>query len=215
MSMQKSNNNPVLVYNSLLARRPLLTKIATGAILSALSELISQLTTTSAQKTDENLKGGFHKIRSLLQRPKYQKLLLMLLYGGVVNAPINHFFYQWLTLFTNKRIAPKWRRLAQLCGSWCVISPIQVFGLITALTLVNLGPGEKDGPASKKLKAVQDSLQTRYGTMLTSSILSSTVFVSVAQQFIAPEKWSVFFSFAYAALNTGQNIYMKLSSSQK
>ncbi|SCU91561.1 LAFA_0F04500g1_1 [Lachancea sp. 'fantastica'] len=212
MSMQKSNNNPVLVYNSLLARRPLLTKIATGAILSALSELISQCTTTSTRKTDEKHTTGLQGIKAFLQKPKYRKLLAMLLYGGIVNAPINHFFYQWLTLFTSRRVAPKWRRLAQLCGSWFVISPVQVFGLLTALTLVNLEPGEtRGGLVKEKVKAVRNSLHTRYGPMLTSSILSSTVFVSVAQQFIAPEKWSVFFSFAYAMLNTGQNIYMKMS----
>ncbi|SCU93912.1 LAME_0F05424g1_1 [Lachancea meyersii CBS 8951] len=212
MSIQQSNTNPVLAYNSLLARRPLLTKMVTGAVLSALSELISQCTTLNTQTTSEKPKSGLYRLKQLLLMPKYRKMVFMLLYGGLVNAPINHYFYRWLTLLTSQKVGPKWRRLAQLCGSWFVISPIQVFGLITALTLVNLDTSKEH--ISQKIKAVWASLKSRYGPMLTSSIVSSTVFVSVAQQYISTEKWSVFFSFAYAMLNTGQNIYMKLSPGQ-
>ncbi|SCU80469.1 LADA_0B07646g1_1 [Lachancea dasiensis] len=211
MSM-RTQANPLATYNVLLQRRPLLTKIATGAVLSALSELISQFTTPSVQTLGENddgrPKSSLQKVKSLLQKPKYCKLLVMLLYGGLVNAPINHYFYGWITQFTNRSVAPRWKRLAQLCGSWFVVSPIQVLGLITALTLVN----SPEQQMSHKLTAVAASLRARYGPMLTSSVISSTAFVSIAQQYISPEKWSVFFSLAYAVLNTGQNIYMKISS---
>ncbi|CAR22150.1 KLTH0C08404p [Lachancea thermotolerans CBS 6340] len=208
MSVQTRQISIAARYNVLLTKYPLLTKMVTGAVLSALSELVSQFTTASkTQDKDEKQLSILQKLASALQKPRYRKLLSMFLYGGLVNAPINHFCYGWITRFTSRNVAPKWKRMAQLCGSWFIVSPVQVFFLVIALTLVNLDQGASK--LSQKLDAVKSSLRSKYGPMLSSSVISATAFVSIAQQFIAPEKWSVFFSFAYAALNTGQNIYLK------
>ncbi|SCU78801.1 LANO_0A04060g1_1 [Lachancea nothofagi CBS 11611] len=212
MSLQLSKTNPAAKYNVLLKRYPLTTKMVTGAVLGAISELISQYTTPSKDENAQNPTTVIQKLVLLLQKTKFRKLLAMFLYGGLVNAPINHFFYQWITIFTDRRVSSKWKRLSQLCGSWFVVSPIQVFGLITALTLVNMD--SQKSQLCQKLAAVKATLRNKYGPMLTSSVISSTAFVSIAQQFISPDKWSVFFSFAYAVLNTGQNIYMKMAPKQ-
>ncbi|CUS21617.1 LAQU0S03e06722g1_1 [Lachancea quebecensis] len=211
MTVQPRQASVVTRYNVLLTRYPLLTKMATGAVLSAVSELVSQLTTTSkAKDSNEKRLSMSQKLAHALQKPSYRKLLSMFLYGGLVNAPINHFCYGWITRFTSQNVTPKWKRMAQLCGSWFIVSPIQVFFLVIALTLVNLD--QEAYKLSQKLNAVKTSLRSRYGPMFSSSVVSATAFVSIAQQFITPEKWSVFFSFAYAALNTGQNIYLKRGS---
>lgn len=194
MSLQASGISPAARYNYLLKKRPLLTKIVTGAVLNAASELISQLTTQSKEDNEgqKRSSGSLEKLKQLIQKPRYFKLIAMLLYGGLVNAPISHFCYKWITYFTDRRVAAKWKRLAQLCGSWFVVSPIQVFFLITALTLVNLDA--KSAKLSQGLQAVKANLRSKYAPMLSSSIVSSTAFVSIAQQYIAPEKWSVFLS---------------------
>lgn len=214
----------VTTYNRLLAAYPLLTKSATGAVLSALGELISQSCSSSASTQVKRQTPAetpaetpseasvMNRIRAALATPQYSKLLLMFLYGALVNAPINHFSYKWINRFTNTKVIARWRRLAQLCGSWVLVTPVQVFLLLVTLTLVNMGQagGQK---LARCLPHLKENLRARYVKMLSSSLVSSTVFVSFAQQLIPPEKWSVFFSFAYAALGTGQNMYLKKHSS--
>lgn len=182
--------SPLERYNSLLQKYPLLTKSFTGAILSAIGELISQWLTVR----------GPEKLKKL----KLIKVACMLLYGATVNAPINHYGYKWIQDYTIKKVDVKWRKIAQLGASWFIVSPVQVFGLLMVLTTIN---SEKRITMGK----IQNAIKNRYVPMLSSSLVSSTVLISVAQRYISPEKWSVFFSFAYACLGVGQNVYLKLN----
>ncbi|SCV03438.1 LAMI_0H08152g1_1 [Lachancea mirantina] len=209
----KPLNNPVGHYNDLLKKYPLLTKSVTGALLAALGELISQVITSRDGDPVSAKRSLGQRLKELVLKPQYRKILLMFLYGGLVNAPINHFCYQWITKVTTKHVTTvRWRRLSQLCGSWFIVSPIQVLFLITALTVSNLQNSAAD---FKELRAkILQNIKHRYLPMLSSGIISSSVFVSIAQQCISPEKWSLFLSFAYAFLNTGQNVYMKMKSSK-
>ncbi|SCW01612.1 LAFE_0E03488g1_1 [Lachancea fermentati] len=212
MLKQTRTIRPLGFYNEQLQKNPLLVKAITGAVLSATGELISQSTAAASSQRDEKLSTLKEKLKYITSVPKYKKIFMMLLYGGLINAPISHYLYKWITVVTNKHVVAKWRRLAQLCGSWLVVSPIQVFFLVIALTIVNI---EQRLSVNKCMTSIKESLKNKYTPMLTSSIVSSTVFVSLAQQLITPEKWSVFLSFAYAGLNTAQNIYMKLAPAKE
>ncbi|CDO93549.1 unnamed protein product [Kluyveromyces dobzhanskii CBS 2104] len=174
-------------YNTSLRRSPLLTKCATGAVLGALSELVSQWVSLSPEKKKKKL--------DLI------KVLLMGLYGGLFSATVNHFSYKWINEYTIKKVVSRYRSLVQLGCSLFIVSPIQVLGLLFTLTSVNNGKVDR--------KVVINAIKARYLTMLSSSLATTTVLMSIAQRFIAPEKWSVFFSLAYAVLGTGQNVYLK------
>lgn len=204
-------------YNRLLLKHPLLVKSLTGASLSSLGELISQWTTIVAQgngKKDEESDGqksALQTLKRLISEPNLLKILIMFCYGGLINAPINHFMYRYITKFTNLHIrSPKTRNFAQLAAAMSVVSPIQVLFLIGTLTVVNNQVGAS---LIKIWPQIKRNIRERYTKILTSSCLTSTFLVSFAQRFIEPEKWSVFFSFAYAILGTGQNIYLKLKDS--
>lgn len=172
----------------MLQKRPLVTKILTGAVLSSVSELLSQWLTMKASDKENKI--------------KWIKIAVMFLYGGTINAPINHFSYKWINELTSQKVVPKWRNLVQLFCSWFIVSPVQVLGLLLVLTSIN----SEKRISIEKLRRV---LKNRYLKMLSSSLITSTVLVSVAQRYIATEKWSVFFSVAYACLGTGQNVYLK------
>ncbi|CAH00328.1 uncharacterized protein KLLA0_D03751g [Kluyveromyces lactis] len=174
-------------YNILLKRNPLLTKCITGAVLTGLSELFSQWVSLSPEERKEKL--------------NWIKVALMSLYGGLFNAPVNHFSYKWINEYTIRKVVSKYRSLVQLGCSLGMVSPIQVLGLLFTLTSVNNGKVDK----TKIIHAIK----TRYAAMLSSSLATSTVLMSIAQRYISPDKWSVFFSLAYAILGTAQNIYLK------
>lgn len=206
--VQKSS--PIESYNRLLTKNPLLVKVLTGSVLSGLNEIISSLLTGKIQL-------------SVLS----QKTLLMLIYGGCINTPINHFGYKYLIQVVSKLSkfcklkSKKAINLMQLLGSLFIISPIQVCFLILTLSIVNSPIINSGGSIIALIKNarnnfkqfssnLKDSVNDKFVKFYTSSFISSTVFVNVAQNFIEPEKWAIFFSCAYTSLNTAQNIYLKL-----
>lgn len=99
------------------------------------------------------------------------------------------------------------KKTVQLLASLSMVAPLQVLFLVSTLTLLN-SKVNNDIPAM--LRAIKQGLKSKYLKILTSSWVSTSVLVSIAQNFIEPEKWSIFFSFAYAFLGTAQNIFLKL-----
>lgn len=204
-------------YNRMLHQNPILTKSVTGATLSAIGEIVSQWATivTTSKKVDEENTDGDNEKRtktsisySLICHTNFSKVFIMFCYGGLINAPINHFMYGWITKYTQKRfISLRVKQLVQLLASLVIVSPIQVFFLVSILTIVN---SDVKGRLTKYFPFIKQNLKSKYFKILTSSWISSSFLVSFAQRFIEPEKWSVFFSFAYAILGTGQNIYLKM-----
>ncbi|SSD61214.1 uncharacterized protein SCODWIG_02975 [Saccharomycodes ludwigii] len=200
-------------YNILLKKRPLLVKILTGSVLSSLNELISTTLTSS--------KGNKTNLQVL-----YKKIILMMFYGGLINSPINHYGYKLLVSFTkNLKVKNSIRNLIQLCCSLTVITPIQVLLLIVTLTIVNLPILNANSALvsiklfindfKKILGLLQKNIKSKFPKVYLSSLISSTLFVSFAQHYLQPENWSIFFSFAYTALNTSQNIYIKLKQKEE
>lgn len=212
MSKVPQSRSIISIYNGLLATHPLLVKSITGALLSSLGELISQWTTIlyGGGEGDKSGRPGKQAavLYKLFREPKILKVFLMFCYGGMINAPINHFMYRYITDFTSKTFkSAKARSLAQLLAALSIVSPTQVLFLVTTLTIVN---ANFDGDFTRLWISVKRSIRSKYAKILASSCLSTTFLVSFAQKYIEPEKWSVFFSFAYAVLGTSQNIYLKL-----
>lgn len=211
MSKVPQRRSVISIYNGLLAKHPLLVKSITGALLSSLGELISQWTAILYGSLQSE---GTEKYRSwkvicaqLIREPKILKVLVMFCYGGLINAPINHFMYRRITAITGRYFeSARTRSLVQLLAALAVVSPIQVLFLVAILTINT----HFDGDVNRLWIHIKRSVKSKYVKVLTSSCVSTTVLVSLAQRYIEPEKWSVFFSFAYAILGTGQNIYLKL-----
>ncbi|QLQ80299.1 hypothetical protein HG537_0D03000 [Torulaspora globosa] len=186
----------ISIYNGLLAKYPLLVKSITGAVLSSVGELISQWTTILYGNESDTIK-----------RERLLKVLVMFCYGGLINAPINHFMYGRITAITGRYFkSARARSLVQLLAALSIVSPIQVLLLVAVLTINT----HFDGDVNRLWNHIKHSVKSKYVKILTSSCVTTTVLVSFAQRYIEPEKWSVFFSFAYAILGTGQNIYLKL-----
>lgn len=199
-------------YDKALTQNPLPTKILTGALLSSLGELTSQITAGFISKKQQGILKKLAYVGKIIARNP-SKILLMFCYGGFINAPINHYLYGWITQITNGRIVSnKLRKFVQLIASLAIVSPIQVGCLISALTVVNQNVG---WALTKYPSMIRNNLKAKYFKVLSSSLVSSTILISIAQRFISPAKWSVFFSFAYALLGTGQNIYLKIASTAK
>ncbi|AQZ11510.1 (ZYRO0B05434g) [Zygosaccharomyces parabailii] len=193
-------------YNKALTQHPLVTKALTGAILSSLGELISQLSTGVVSREGQSTLKRVRGVLKIVARQP-SKILLMFCYGGLINAPINHYLYGWITKYTNSKIVNvTLRRLLQLLASLLIVSPIQVGFLVSSLTVVNQNVG---WALAKYPPMIKQNLRTKYFKILSSSWVTSTILVSIAQKYVEPAKWSVFFSFAYAILATGQNIYLK------
>lgn len=196
-------------YNKALTQHPLLTKALTGAILSSLGELVSQLSTGLVSREGQTTLKRLKAVLKIVARQP-SKILLMFCYGGLINAPINHYLYGWITQVTNGKIVNvTLRKLLQLLASLLIVSPIQVGFLVSSLTVVNQNVG---WALAKYPPMIKENLRAKYLKILSSSWVTSTILVSIAQKYVAPAKWSVFFSFAYAILATGQNIYLKLAA---
>lgn len=152
------NKSIVVRYNQHLYENPLLVKSVTGATLSSLGELISQCTAIVAKHpaTDDNKQSKplkLTQLRKLLCELKLSRVLMMACYGGLINAPINHFLYGWITKTTNMKVMTnKMRKLLQLLASLSIVAPLQVFFLVCTLTLVN---GNINGDLKKMLSSVK------------------------------------------------------------
>lgn len=208
MSKVPQSRSIISIYNGLLAKHPLLVKSITGALLSSLGELISQWTAILYGGNGSESGSRETTWIRLIREPKILKVFLMFCYGGLVNAPINHFMYGRITKVTSTYFkSAGTRSVAQLLAALSLVSPVQVLFLVTTLTVVNT---HFDGDVGKLWAHIKRSVKSKYVKILTSSCVSTTVLVSFAQKYIEPQKWSVFFSFAYAILGTSQNIYLKL-----
>ncbi|QLL34380.1 hypothetical protein HG536_0G02410 [Torulaspora globosa] len=211
MSKEPGSGSIISIYNGLLAKHPLLVKSITGALLSSLGELISQWTTilygSYKSESTEKYRSPKAICGQLIREPKILKVLVMFCYGGLINAPINHFMYRRITAITGKYCkSAKARSFVQLLAALSIVSPLQVLFLVAILTINT----HFDGDVNRLWTHIKRSVKSKYVKILTSSCVSTTVLVSFAQKYIEPEKWSVFFSFAYAILGTSQNIYLKL-----
>ncbi|CAH2353380.1 hypothetical protein CLIB1423_10S03686 [[Candida] railenensis] len=205
-------------YLNYLAKYPLLTKSVTAAVLSGLNE-------TLASVLAKDIKTA--KIKGItVKHVLSPKILTMMIYGAFIITPTSHYLYGILnTIFKGPKLSVK-MKIAQIATSLCTITPI-LSGIFTSwISLINnysfpsvphKGGIQNYHRADYKQEllnmktAVCAGLKKNYLVVLKSSVVTSLVTLSVAQNFIKPELWVVFFNVVYFVLGTVQNTKIKLS----
>lgn len=198
------------LYLQYLQKYPLVTKSVTSGVLNGLNEILASHVTKDSATASE--------FKS--------KVIKMVIYGSFLLTPLSHTLYGILhklfdKLSGGKPLTAK-LKLLQVLASLSTITPI-LCGLFTAWTsLINnyssgdqafANPVEKLGQEITRMKRViKNGLHLNYGRILKSSLITSGVSLVIAQNYIAPELWVVFFNAIYFVLGTYQNIKQKQAS---
>lgn len=190
------------VYLQYLAKYPLLTKSITAGVLNGLNELIASI-----------ISRDFSSFKLSLNN----KIVKMVLYGSLILTPISHNLYGILNKVYGSKLSPL-LKICQVLTSVCTIQPI-ISAIFTAwISVIN------EFQPSSKIEDVDDlkheltnlqhiikkGLWNNYSRNLKSSVITNCISLSIAQNFLKPELWVVFFNIVYFVLGTYQNTKIKM-----
>ncbi|KAG7881186.1 hypothetical protein KL938_003316 [Ogataea parapolymorpha] len=198
-------------YLDTLENRPLATKALTAAILNGLNEQLA--TCFAGESRKSTIKIGSKEVQ--LSHSITKRVPLMFLYGLLINGPFTHYAYKLLHLAYRPPLGPR-KRLAQILTSMVTITPaisalmISYISLISNINIANI----KDLSSAKTelldvLWKTKVALQKSLVSVIRSSWVSSPIFMLVAQSFLKPNQWAVFFNFCYFVLGTYNNTIIK------
>lgn len=200
-----SLNQQYLVY---LAKYPLLTKLATLGVFAALNEMIALGVSGDVKKTEFNLLGAKLRIRHVLS----PRILQMVFYGACIATPISHNLYSVLNKFFTGKLTPR-MKLLQLLTSLCTVTPCLSAVYVAWLSFLN---GYKSqgaglfGEIQRLFRVLASGVKNNFPTVYKTSLGTTVVAMTVAQNFLPPELWVVFFSLVYFVVGTIQNTRIKM-----
>lgn len=205
MSLLKVNKQ----YLAYLSKYPLVTKSVTAGVLAGLNETLASLVAGDIKKVQV--------VRFQVRHVLSPKIVTMVVYGSLILTPVSHKLYGILNrVFGGPNISKK-MKIAQVASSLCFITPTLSAIFATWISLLNgYTPSFSGTTASAELAKIKlvviHALKTAYPPILRSSLVTSLCCMVVAQNFIEPELWVVFFNFVYFVLGTVQNTRVKLAS---
>lgn len=201
MSLSRYNKQ----YLGYLNKYPLLTKSLTSAVFCGLNETVATFLAGESQSSKVLGVSIPHAVLS--------KLFTMVFYGAFIITPLSHQMYGVLNRVFGNRLLPK-MKIAQLITSLSTITPALVAVYTTWLSLINgyrPGAGNTLGQElGRAFEAVKIGMKRSYTQLLKLSVLTSLFTLSVAQNFIAPDLWVVWFTVVYFILGTFQNYKLKM-----
>lgn len=192
-------------YLDSLQKYPLLTKSATAAVLAALNEMIASGVSGDIKKTRIQLFGNTREIRHVLS----PKIVSMVVYGALIVTPISHTLYKILNRIFLGKLSPL-MKLAQLATSLCTISPILSAVYVSWLSIINGYTGTSKVSPKCLAQMVKTGLKNNFFAVYKTSLLTLVVAMTIAQNFLPPQLWVVFFSLVYFVVGTVQNTRFKL-----
>ncbi|KAK6458670.1 uncharacterized protein RJT20DRAFT_7846 [Scheffersomyces xylosifermentans] len=201
-------------YLTYLAKYPLLTKSITAGVFSGLNEIVSSSITNEFK---ESVVFGKYKVKHFFT----QKLLTMIIYGSLIATPISHNLYYIINnkLFVGALTTKG--KILKILTSLLTVTPILSACFVSWIALINNYKLKTDkefdiGLEAKKIVAiVKAGLKKGYKAVLKSSLVTSFFSLIVAQAFIPPELWVVFFNLVYFVLGTYQNTKLKKLQKQQ
>lgn len=201
-----SLNKQYLFY---LSKYPLLTKLATSGVLAALNEMIASGISGDTRKTELNVLGSKVKVRHVLS----PRILQMVFYGACIATPISHNLYGVLNKFFQGKLTPK-MKLLQLLTSLCTVTPCLSAVYVAWLLFLNgyKSSGAGFGEIKRLLNVLYVGVKRNFPTVYRTSLGTTIVAMTVAQNFLPPELWVVFFSLVYFVVGTIQNTRFKLKA---
>lgn len=196
-------------YLLLLSQYPLLTKSLTAGVLAAINELVASAVSGQYQKTTVTFRGHKYTIPHVLST----KTLLMVIYGTLIATPISHVLYQALNRVFGTNLTPTMKAL-QIATSLCTISPTLSAVFASWLSIIN-GYRRSSSDLGKELanirQLVRKGLLRSFWSIYHSGATTSLFSLVIAQNFLPPELWVVFFTVVFFVLGTIQNTRFKLS----
>lgn len=154
----------------------------------------------------------------------------MVIYGSLILTPISHTLYGVLNSVFSASAGGKplsfVMKCLQIVSSLLTITPI-LSGIFTSWVSLNniykpeisLKKGVDKQSIVKELQnmvySIKVGLKANYGKFLKSSVITNFSCLVIAQNFLPPELWVVFFNLVYFVLGTSQNIKVKMASKGK
>lgn len=210
MSIKELN----VIYLRYLTKYPLLTKSLTAGLLNGLNETIASLVSKDYKSFKLTLNS---------------KIVTMVIYGSLILTPVSHNLYGILNkIYLGKNLSTV-MKICQILTSLTTITPTISAIFTSWLSIINNYElpkrmeinSEHDlfrtikTETSKIKSIVQTGLYNDYFKILKSSLVTSCISLAVAQNFVAPELWVVFFNLIYFVLGTIQNTKLKKQHQKK
>lgn len=191
-------------YLQYLTKYPLLTKLVTAAVLNALNEIIALLLTGDIQE----VQVGPFKVKNLITK----KTIGLAIYGFCLLTPISHYLYNIINqIFAGPKSLRK--NILQILTSLLTVT-LSVCAVYTAwVGLLNTYTPGKAGSACGEILAIlsniKTSLKNNFKTVYKASFVTSGCALVIAQKYLPPQLWVVFFSVVGFCVGTFQNTKMK------
>ncbi|EJU01829.1 hypothetical protein DACRYDRAFT_31521, partial [Dacryopinax primogenitus] len=188
-------------YLRALAKRPLLTKMVTGAVLSFLQEpLSSSLAHLPSPAPSQTVSRYSPELALLLARLHVSpRALKLALYGFLISAPMGHFLVLMITrAFTGVQGVKA--RVGQLAMSNLIAAPIQVSAYLASMAIIQ---------GARSPQQVLAAVQSGFLRAMKMTWMTSPAAVLFAQQFFPPEVWAVWFNFVNFCLGTYFGVVIK------
>ena len=196
-------------YLAYLMQYPLLTKSATSGVFNGLNETVSSIITNEYKET---------KICGIKVKHVFSaKLLKMIIYGALIATPISHNMYAVINKIYKPPLTKK-QKILQLLTSLLTVTPTISACFVSWISIINNYQRTSCNPIAelrKILFIVKAGLKKGYLPVLKSSLTTSFFALLVAQNFIRPELWVVFFNLVYFCLGTYQNTKLKKLQKQQ
>ncbi|EDK44103.1 conserved hypothetical protein [Lodderomyces elongisporus NRRL YB-4239] len=201
MSLQALN----VQYLAYLVKYPLLTKSITAGVFCGLNETTASVVTGDYKETKICGINVKHVLSS--------KLLKMIIYGSLIATPISHNMYAVINKIFKAPLTPK-QKILQILTSLLTVTPTLAACFVSWISLINnYRPGKEFNLKNELYRIytiVKAGLRKGYLPVLKSSLVTSFFALIVAQKFVKPELWVVFFNLVYFVLGTYQNTKLKM-----
>lgn len=223
MNVSKLNTS----YTNQLKSKPLTTKALTLVFFALLNEQLASFFAGDIKKF--KIKLPYTKLNVFLPHTLTRRVPLMGLFAFLINAPLTHYGYQLIQKLVPSPLTPR-KKILQIVLSTGVITPIFCACFVSWIGLINnlskIKENFQNDNAKLLLKKLQNSfkfivsiitssLKSSYVRVASTSVITSPIFMLLAQKFVIPEGWAVFFAFCYFIVGTYNNTKVKLAQKQK
>lgn len=213
-------------YCKQLKSKPLTTKAITLVFFALLNEQLASFFAGEIKKFKFKLYPT--NLNISLPHTLTTRVPLMGLFALLVNAPLTHYGYKIIQKLVPLPLTPR-KKFLQICLSTGILTPIfcacfvSWIGFINNLSTIKNKFQNDSNSILKKLKnslkfisiIILSSLKSSFVKVASTSIVTSPIFMILAQKFIIPEAWTVFFAFCYFIVGTYNNTKVKLTQKRK
>lgn len=213
-------------YCNQLKSKPLTTKAITLVFFALLNEQLASFFAGDIRKLKFRLRPT--NLNVTLFHTLTTRVPLMGLFALLINAPLTHYGYKIIQRLIPSPLTPR-KKFLQICLSTGILTPIfcacfvSWIGFINNLSAIKNKFQNDSNSFLIRLKnslkfistIIISSLKSNFVKVASTSIITSPIFMILAQKFVIPEAWTVFFAFCYFIVGTYNNTKVKLAQKRK